>query len=88
MNSKERLEVLDLYKHISGVLCCVIMYHCNQSFQLILLTIDHSCMSLCSCHFRNGHLEVVKFLLINTTVTADVNAKSNSNRTPLHYACE
>ena len=24
-----------------GVLCCVIMYHCNQSFQLIVLTIDH-----------------------------------------------
>ena len=69
------------------MLCCVIMYHYNQSFQLILLTIDHPCMSLCSCHFRNGHLEVVKFLLTNTTVAADVNAKDGHGRTPLHWAC-
>ena len=69
------------------MLCCVIVYHCNQSFQLILLTIDHPCMSLCSYHFRKGHLEVVKFLLTNTTVTADVNAKDRDGWTPLHRAC-
>ena len=69
------------------MLCCVIMYHSNQSFQLILLTIDHPCMSLCSCHFRGGHHEVVKFLLTNTSVTVDVNAKNDSNMTPLHLAC-
>ena len=68
------------------MLCCVIMYHCNQSFQLILLTIDHPCMSLCSCHFREGHLEVVKFLLTNTK--ADPNATNQYGETPLHLACQ
>ena len=68
------------------MLCCVIMYHCNQSFQLIVLTIDHPCMSLCSCHFREGHLEVVKFLLTN--IKADPNATNQYGKTPLHYACE
>ena len=67
------------------MLYCVIMYHCNQSFQLIVLTIDHPCMSLCSCHFRYGHLEVVKFLVTNTNV--DVNARDGDGLTPLHYAC-
>ena len=67
------------------MLCCVIMYHCNQSFQLILLTIDHPCMSLCSCHFREGHLEVVKFLVTNTSAATDVNAKNRLNH---HTECE
>ena len=67
------------------MLCCVIMYHCNQSFQLILLTIDHPCMSLCSCHFRKGHLEVVKFLLTNTK--AGTNATDRYGETLLHLAC-
>ena len=68
------------------MLCCVIMYHCNQSFQLILLTIDHPCMSLCSCHFREGHLEVVKFLLNNTKANVNVQDKYYQ-KTPLHLAC-
>ena len=59
-------------------------YH-NVLFAVV--TIDHPCMSLCSCHFRNGRLEVVKFLLTNTTVTADVNAKDGDGWTPLHHAC-
>ena len=69
------------------MLCCVIMYHCNQSFQLIVLVIDHPCMSLCSCHFREGHLEVVIFLLNNTSANVNVQDKYNQ-KTPLHYACE
>ena len=70
-----------------GVLCCVIMKHWNQSqFQLILLTTDHPCMSLCSCHCSQGHLDVIKFLLTNSK--PDVNAKdSYYGRTPLHWAC-
>ena len=46
---------------------------------------DHPCMSLCSCHCRNGHLEVVKLLLMNSK--PDVNSKDNSGWTPLHLAC-
>ena len=65
-----------------GVLCCVIR---KQSFQLILLTIDHPCMSLCSCHCREGHLEVIKFLLTNSK--PDVNSKDRDGWTPLHCAC-
>ena len=69
------------------MLCCVIMYHCNQSFQLILLTIDHPCMSLCSCHFRTGHLEVVKFLVTNINVDINARDRTRDGLTPLHHAC-
>ena len=40
----------------------------------------------CSCHCRQGHLEVVQFLL--TEGKADVSVKDISGRTPLHYASE
>ena len=36
--------------------------------------------------YRNGHLKVVKFLLLNSRV--DVNAISTIGWTPLHFACE
>ena len=36
--------------------------------------------------YRNGHLKVVKFLLLNSRV--DVNAISTIDWTPLHFACE
>ena len=51
----------------------------------MLLTIDHPCMSLCSCHFRNGHLEIVRHLVASCGV--DVNIKDDDGDTPLHKAC-
>ena len=52
----------------------------------MLLTIDHPCMSLCSCHFRNGHLEIVRHLV--ASCGADVNIKDDYEETPLHKACQ
>ena len=48
------------------------------------VTIDYACWSLYSCHLRYGELEVVKFLVNETT--ADVNSKANNGKTPLGYA--
>ena len=66
---------MNVYEHI--VVCC------GHTFVKIL-TIDHSCMSLCSCHFRGGHLEVVQFLMKDAKL--DVNVKTNAGYTPLHLA--
>ena len=52
----------------------------------MLLTIDHPCMSLCSCHFRGGHLETVRHLV--ASCGADVNIKNDYEETPLHKACQ
>ena len=60
-------------------------YNVPIYFHLMLLTIDHPCMSLCSCHFREGHLEIVRHLV--STCGANVNIKKNDGRTPLHLAC-
>ena len=46
--------------------------------------IDHPCMSICSCHFRYGKLDVVKYLLENSDV--DVNEKTFGGDTPLDLA--
>ena len=48
------------------------------------VTIDYACLSLCSCHLRYGRLEVVKYLVNETT--ADVNSKANNGMTPLDQA--
>ena len=50
------------------------------------VTIDYACLSLCSYHLRYGRLEVVKFLVNETTAESDVNSKDDSGRTPLDYA--
>ena len=39
---------------------------------LKVLTIDHPCMSPCSCHFREGHLEVVQFLVMNAELDVNI----------------
>ena len=52
---------------------------------LLTLTIDHPCMSLCSCHCRGGNVELVKYLIIHTK--ADVTTKDKYKKTPLHIAC-
>ena len=49
------------------------------------MTTDHPCMSLCSCHFRNDHLEIVRHLVLSGG--ADVNIKDDDGDTPLHDAC-
>ena len=64
--------------------CEHIVVCCGHTFVKVL-TIDHPCMSLCSCHFREGHLEVVQFLMTN--VRLDINSKDGYGITPLHYAC-
>ena len=46
--------------------------------------IIHVAMSLCLCHYRNGHLKIVEYL---TSIAADVNAKDSAGYTPLHDAC-
>ena len=48
------------------------------------VTIDYACLSHCSCHLRWGELEVVKYLVNETT--ADVNSKDNDGDTPLDLA--
>ena len=57
---------------------CVIIYHC------IINLVDHPCMSLCSCHFRSGILETVKYLVQNANV--NINAKDLDGYTPLDLA--
>ena len=37
------------------------------------------------CHYRNGHLTVVQYLV--EKYSADVNLKDSYGRTPLHDAC-
>ena len=59
---------------------CMITLH-TQTFQSLLIL--HACV-LCSCHLRQGYLEVVKYLLNETT--ADVNSKNNYGETPLDLA--
>ena len=49
-----------------------------------IMMVDNPCMSLCSCHFREGHLEVVKYIVENSS--ADVNTKNDFGITPLDYA--
>ena len=65
------------------VLCDYVALKLN--IQLMLVTINHLCMSLCLYHCRKGHLEVVKLLLMNSKL--DVNNKDDSGQTPLHLAC-
>ena len=62
---------------------CIVF--CDDYVALKFWSIDHPCMFLYSCHCRKGHLEVVKFLLINSK--PDVNSKDKSKRTPLLLAC-
>ena len=69
---------------LSMNVCEHIVVCCGHTFSKVL-TIDHPCMSLCSCHFREGHLEVVQFLMTN--VRLDINSKDGYGITPLHYAC-
>ena len=69
---------------LSMNVCEHIVVCCGHTFVKVL-TIDHPCMSLCSCHFREGHLEVVQFLMTN--VRLDINSKDGYEITPLHYAC-
>ena len=66
---------------LSMNVCEHIVVCCGHTFVKVL-TIDHPCMSLCSCHFREGHLEVVQFL-----VKLDVNIDERYGITPLHLAC-
>ena len=63
----------------------LIVVCCGHTFVKVL-TIDHPCMSLCSCHFREGHLEVVQFLVTNAKLDANVKGGDYGN-TPLHLAC-
>ena len=46
--------------------------------------IIHVAMSLCLCHYRNGHLKVAEFLISGG---ADVHCKDIHGWTPLHRAC-
>ena len=43
-----------------------------------------TCMSLCSCHFRYGRLDVVQYMVTKTN--CDVNAKNEDGGTPLDVA--
>ena len=61
------------------MLCMITLY--TQTFPV---TIDYACWSLYSCHLRWGRLDVVKFLVNETT--ADVNSKTNDGETPLDVA--
>ena len=54
----------------------------NCVVHLMLLTIDHPCMSL---YFRKGHLEVVTYLI--TQAGVDVTATDSDGRMALHWAC-
>ena len=64
--------------------CERIVVCCGHAFVKVL-TIDHPCMSLCSCHFREGHLEVVQFLMKDAKL--DVSIKTDYGSTPLYLAC-
>ena len=46
--------------------------------------IIHVAMSLCLCHYSNGHLKVAEWLIKGG---ADVLAKNSFGGTPLHVAC-
>ena len=54
-------------------------------FAFIECLIIHIAMSLCLCHYRNGHLTVVQYLV--EKCSADVNLKDSIGHTPLHYTC-
>ena len=43
-----------------------------------------TCMSVFSCHFRNGKLDVVEYLITKTN--CDVNTKEKDGNTPLDLA--
>ena len=58
-----------------------ILYMCITEAQLF---IDHPSMSVCSRHYREGKLEVVKYLVENSNI--DINATDNLDKTPLDYA--
>ena len=60
--------------------CSAIIYHC------MIKLIDHPYMSLCSCHFRMGKLDIVKYLVNNTN--ANIGAKDRQGKTPLELAQE
>ena len=45
-----------------------------------------TCVSLCSCHFRLGKLDVIQYLVTKTN--CDVNAEDIYGNTPLDLAQE
>jgi hypothetical protein len=48
------------------------------------MIIDHPSMSACLCHYRIGELEVMKYLVENSSV--DINATDARDNTPLDHA--
>ena len=48
------------------------------------VTVMTTYLSLCSYHFRNGRLDVVKYMVTKTN--SDVNLKTKNGRTPLELA--
>ena len=43
-----------------------------------------TCVSLCSCHFRYGRLDVVQYMVTKTN--SDVNKKNKEGKIPLDLA--
>ena len=46
---------------------------------------DNVAMSLCLCHYSNGHLRIVEWLIKSG---ADIHSKDKDGETPLHWACQ
>ena len=73
---------LSLSHHLS--MCATVLFYLPPSFFIECLII-HVATPLCLCHYRNGHLTVVQYLV--EKYSADVNLKDSYGRTPLHDAC-
>ena len=58
---------------------------CVMIIIFIECLIIHVAMFLCLCHYSNGYVTVVQYLV--EKFSADVNLKDNYGRTPLHNAC-